>query len=139
MIKYALKCDEGHGFESWFASATAFDSLKSAGHVTCAVCGSGAVEKAVMAPRVTTDKARDPEVPATPKAKRPDLAKLRAEVEKNATYVGGNFAREARAQYLGERPGRPIYGEANAAEAKSLIEDGVPVAPLPFVPTRKAN
>ncbi|MEL6617610.1 MAG: DUF1178 family protein [Pseudomonadota bacterium] len=142
MIKYALKCTDGHGFESWFASASAFDGLKAAGHVTCIICGTSDVEKAIMAPRVSTGKADGPTEPATtpaPAPDLPDLAKMREAVEKNATYVGGNFAREARAQFLGDKPDRPIYGEANPAEAKSLIEDGVPVAPLPFVPTRKAN
>ena len=145
MIKYALKCDDGHGFESWFASAEAFDALKAAGHLSCAQCGSARVDKAVMAPRVATKKAdaegKAPPTPPAPQpdAVHPDLARMREHIEKNATYVGGNFAREARAQFLGDVPDRPIYGEANAAEAKSLIEDGVPVAPLPFIPTRKAN
>lgn len=67
------------------------------------------------------------------------LSKMRADIEKNATYVGGSFAKEARDMHLGDVPDRPIWGEANAKEAKALIEDGVPVAPLPFVPTRKAN
>lgn len=136
MIKYALKCDDGHGFESWFASADAYDSLKSAGHVACAVCGSTAVEKAIMAPRVAGGRDEDALAPSEVETK---LAKMRDAVEKNATYVGGNFAKEARAQFLGDVPDRPIWGEANREEAKSLIEDGVPVAPLPFVPTRKAN
>jgi len=67
------------------------------------------------------------------------LSRMRAEVEKNAAYVGGNFAREAREMFLGDAPDRPIWGEANAKEARALIDDGVPVAPLPFVPTRKVN
>lgn len=67
------------------------------------------------------------------------LSKMRAEVEKNATYVGRDFAKNARDMHLGDAPERPIWGEANAREAKALVEDGVPVAPLPFVPTRKVN
>lgn len=160
MIKYALKCSDGHGFESWFASAEAYDSLKAAGHVSCAVCGSADVAKAIMAPRVSTARAKvasapEPAHPSvadtasvpvasdagapTPEQLKQALTEMRTQVEKNATYVGGGFAKEARAQHLGDVPDRPIYGEANAAEAKALIEDGVPVAPLPFVPTRKAN
>lgn len=137
MIKYALKCDDGHGFESWFASADAYDALHSAGHVTCAVCGSASISKALMAPQVKSTHPVD-DAPAEDE-KAAALATLRAEVEANATYVGGNFAKEAREQFLGDVPDRPIFGEANAAEAKSLIEDGVPVAPLPFIPSRKAN
>jgi hypothetical protein len=67
------------------------------------------------------------------------LKQMRAEVEKNATYVGSGFAREARDMHLGNVPERPIWGEANAKEAKALIDDGVPVAALPFLPTRKVN
>ncbi|APX12047.1 DUF1178 family protein [Tateyamaria omphalii] len=142
MIKYALKCADGHGFESWFASADAFDSLTAAGHVSCAICGNADVSKAIMAPRVSSAKdAVASEQPLSKPASDVEaaMAKMRETVEKNATYVGGNFASEALAQHLGEQPDRPIWGEANREEAKRLIDDGVPVAPLPFVPTRKAN
>jgi len=147
MIKYTLKCADGHAFESWFASASAFDSLLVAGHLACMHCGSGQVEKAIMTPRVSTATATGDgamQAPSdTPVAARDDVAaalsRMRAEVEKNAAYVGGNFAREAREMYLGDAPDRPIWGEANAKEAKALIDDGVPVAPLPFFPTRKVN
>ncbi|WP_299164918.1 DUF1178 family protein [uncultured Tateyamaria sp.] len=145
MLKYTLKCDQGHGFESWFANAEAYDGLRAAGHVSCALCGSTTVDKAIMAPSVATARKRAP-ADAQPDAADPSpeqveaaLTKMRDEVEKNATYVGGNFAREARDMHLGDAPDRPIWGEANAREAKALIEDGVPVAPLPFIPTRKAN
>ncbi len=145
MIKYTLKCEDGHAFDSWFASADAYDSLLSAGHVVCAHCGKSRVDKAVMAPRVNTTTSREPEearsdaaLPVSNKAQSA-LARMRAEVEKNATYVGRDFARKARDMHLGDAPERPIWGEANAQEAKALIEDGVPVAPLPFVPSRKVN
>lgn len=146
MIKYTLKCEDGHGFESWFASAAAYDSLHASGLVACAQCGSVRVDKAIMAPRVSTDKAEahtPPPAEQGPAVSPGDvenaLKRMRAEVEKNATYVGGNFAREARDMYLGNVPDRPIWGEANAREARALVEDGVPVVPLPFVPTRKVN
>jgi hypothetical protein len=144
MIQYALKCDNGHQFESWFQSAAAFDALVKAGHVACVDCGSKAVEKALMAPRVTASRkkadAGAPQTVAGSQAEKEQaIAKLRADVEKNADYVGGKFADEARAMYLGNRPERAIYGEANLKEAKALIDDGIPVAPLPFIPKAKAN
>lgn len=146
MIKYTLKCADGHDFESWFASASAFDTLQGAGHLACVTCGSSRVEKAIMAPRVSTSKAVTvapsapaPQTPNTDADVEATLSKMRAEVEKNATYVGRDFASEARDIHLGDAPDRPIWGEANAREAKALIEDGVPVAPLPFIPTRKVN
>ncbi|WP_010139639.1 DUF1178 family protein [Oceanicola sp. S124] len=145
MIHFDLKCARGHGFDSWFQSSAAFDSLRLAGHVACPTCGSTEVEKALMAPRVRPSRTAAP-VPAaesTLRAPRNEaeaaLAELRRKVEENATYVGGNFAREARAIHEGAKPGRPIYGEAKPEEARALLEEGVPVLPLPFTPGRKAN
>lgn len=143
MIKYTLKCAQGHAFDSWFASADAFEGLRKARHLSCVTCGSSQVEKAVMTPRVATSKARRPEAPTSdgsvPQKVEAALSKMRDDVEKNADYVGRDFASTARDMHLGEVPEKPIWGEANAKEAKALIEDGVPVAPLPFIPRRKVN
>lgn len=129
MIKFSLKCTNDHGFESWFQSGSAFDSLNARGLVACPVCGATDVTKALMAPSVSTVPADLPE----------RIKALRAEVEAHSDYVGADFATQARAMYLGEIPDRPIHGEAAVAEAKALIDDGVPILPLPFLPTRKAN
>ncbi|WP_417206722.1 DUF1178 family protein [Antarctobacter sp.] len=140
MIQYSLKCAEGHQFDSWFQSASAYDKLRATGHVACAVCGSGEVEKALMAPRVghgDADKSKDLTTPKSPAEQA--LARLKAHVEANSDYVGGRFAQEARAMHAGDAPERPIWGEAKREEAKALIDDGIPVAPLPFTPTRKSN
>lgn len=145
MIKYSLKCDRDHAFESWFASAEAYDTLAKAGQLTCAVCGSAEVSKAIMAPRVRTEKAAQPseapvpEPPRTPAEAEAMLRAYRAHVEKHSDYVGNDFAREARAIHEGEAPERAIYGEAKPKDAKALIEDGIPVAPLPVLPSRKTN
>ncbi|MDW3222552.1 MAG: DUF1178 family protein [Paracoccaceae bacterium] len=141
MIQFALKCENEHTFDSWFKSASAFDALKASGHLSCAICGSSDVKKAIMAPRVSTATSDTPEKPLQTAMTEQEKAlnKMRQHVEKNADYVGPRFADEARSMYLGAAPERAIYGEANAAEAKALIEDGVPVAPLPFLPNRKAN
>ena len=135
MIRYALKCSDGHGFESWFQSAEAFDALSARGLVTCAACGTADVTKALMAPKVGGGVPTI-RMPASDVERR--LAALRAKVESEATYVGGRFAAEARA--IHESGGdRQVYGEANGAEVRALLEDGVPVAPLPFLPRSKAN
>ena len=147
MIRYALKCADDHAFESWFQSAAAFDALQAQGHVTCPLCGSARVDKALMAPAVRPASAdTPPDAPAArPKLTAPAnpveeaLAALRRQVEENSEYVGMNFAAEARRIHDGDAPARSIYGEARPDEAKKLIEDGVPVAPLPFLPPRKAN
>jgi hypothetical protein len=141
MIQFALKCENGHQFDSWFKSAGAFEALAASGHLSCTVCATTDVKKAIMAPRLSSrDAAADRGPVSLAQSKQQQaLAALRKHVEKNADYVGTNFAEEARSMYLGATPERAIYGEANGAEAKALIEDGVPVAPLPFLPTRKAN
>lgn len=141
MIQYSLKCENDHVFDSWFQSASAFETLERSGHLTCAVCSSTHVKKAVMAPRVATkDNQTPPAKLAEPQSEQQKaIAELRKKVEDNADYVGPKFADEARSMFLGTTPERAIYGEANGAEAKALIEDGIPVAPLPFLPNRKAN
>lgn len=133
MIRYGLKCVQGHEFESWFQSASSYDDLKAAGHVACAECGSSDVEKRLMAPALRSGLSE----PATPREKA--LAELRTHVEKNSEYVGMNFAAEARRMHDGDTPAKSIYGEARLEDAKKLLEDGVPVAPLPFLPPRRAN
>lgn len=149
MIQYALKCREGHSFDSWFQSAEAYDKLAAAGMIVCTVCGCTHVEKAVMTPRVrsaritnapenTSESGQIDVSSATPDIEKV-LTELRRKVEENSDYVGKAFANEARKMHLGDAPERPIYGEAKPEEARSLIEDGVPVAPLPFVPSRKTN
>jgi hypothetical protein len=143
MIRYALRCAEGHEFESWFRSAEAYDGLAARGLISCAVCGGGDVAKALMAPRVAAEgplvSAPVPAGPAAPEAGKLEraIARMRARVEKESTWVGDRFAAEARAIHEGERPERAIWGEAKPAEAKALIEDGIAVAPLPFGPRRK--
>jgi hypothetical protein len=139
MIHYALKCGCGHAFDSWFQSAEAFDKLAGAGHLTCSACGSAEVTKAVMAPRLATERAvRAPMAKQTTSTESP-LEKLRRHVEQNSEYVGSRFVQEVRQMHVGDAPERAIYGEASGAEAKSLIEDGIPIAPLPFMPSRKTN
>lgn len=166
MIRYTLKCVDGHGFESWFQSAAAYDRLAAAGQITCPQCGVSRVEKTLMAPQVRPAKSAanapdgygEPEGGAQAHGAYLDkatimggqlsraatpaeaaLAALRRHVETTADYVGSDFAQEARRIHDGEATERPIWGEARISEAKALIEDGIPVAPLPFRPTRKSN
>ena len=146
MIRYTIRCSADHSFDSWFQSAGAFDDLVSAGHLSCPVCGSASVEKALMAPAVRPARNRRASGPADDRPlsapgseAEAALAALRREIERNSDYVGLQFAAEARRIHAGDAPERSIYGEARPEEARALIEDGVPVAPLPFVPVRKTN
>ncbi|HDY94876.1 MAG: DUF1178 family protein [Sulfitobacter litoralis] len=152
MIKFSLKCERDHQFESWFKSAAAFDALAQAGHLTCAICGSPEVTKGMMAPRVSTGDARtnSPKDDTKPDTAVPVLSKpqselekalkaLRKKVESSSEYVGNNFVKEARAMHLGDAPDRSIYGEARLDEAVALIEEGIPLTPLPFRAKRSTS
>ena len=141
MINYTLKCDQNHTFDSWFKSAEAFEMLIKKSMVVCSECGSTKITKAIMAPSVSTSRKKDKtpqELEKRSKIKN-DILELKKKIEANSEYVGNNFANEARSMYLGETPERSIYGEAKADDAKKLIDDGIPVMPLPFLPAKKAN
>lgn len=149
MIRYALACEAGHNFESWFRESASFDAQAAAGLVECPVCGSAKVGKRIMAPSVArTD--RESVVPAAASAPGPAPAMalldekqsrlramaraLRAEIEEKTEDVGRRFPDEARAMHEGDQPQRSIRGEATAEEARALLEDGVPILPIPGLP-----
>ena len=144
MIKYALACEQAHEFESWFPSSEAFEAQRKRGFVTCPFCDSAKVEKQIMAPSVArTDKALTaPAREAQPVALlsekerelRAALRALREHVMKNAEDVGKGFVEEARKMHHGETEERSIYGEADLAEARALLDEGIDVLPLPVVP-----
>ena len=144
MIRYTLKCADGHGFESWFKSSDAFETLLASDMVACPMCGTHEVSKSLMAPRVPAKQNRRDDT-SQPMSAGPDpklekaLKELKDHVEKNSDYVGNKFADEARAMHLGEKPERSIYGEVKLDEAKKLREDGIPAVPLPFTPKQKTN
>nr|WP_047578015.1 DUF1178 family protein [Methylobacterium sp. ZNC0032] len=155
MIRYALTCDSAHEFESWFASSAGFEDQAKRGFVTCPVCNSAKVERAVMAPNVArTDlgpKAPQPVVeasaPAAPapapvalmsekeKAFREMVTALHRQVSENAEHVGKRFADEALKIHHGEAEERAIYGEATPDDARMLHEEGVDFLPLPRLPS----
>ena len=152
MIRYDLRCEKGHAFESWFQSSGAYDSQVKRKLVNCPNCGSVKVEKAIMAPRIVGKSKNRPapaEAPApdagsettAPLMMAPQEAELRAKlkelrdhVTKNADNVGESFPTEARKMHYGDIEHRPIYGEATPDEARSLIDEGIEVTPLPVLP-----
>ena len=160
MIRYSLRCERDHTFESWFQDSGAYDSQIRRKLVSCPVCGSAKVEKAIMAPRIASRKGRErPEAvpepaPAPTPAEAPGtsvsastplmmaqerelrakLKELRDHIIKNADNVGEKFPNEARKMHYGEIEHRPIYVEASPEEARALIEEGVEVSPLPVLP-----
>ena len=154
MIRYNLHCERGHAFESWFQSSQAYETQEKRQLVNCPSCGSAKVERAIMAPQIVSKKSRDRAAPAPPAAEattpaspastplmmaqerelRAKLKELRDHIVKNADNVGERFPNEARKMHYGDIEHRPIYGEASPEEARSLIEEGVEVSPLPVLP-----
>ena len=151
MIRYALACEKGHAFESWFQSSAAYDKQVKRGLVTCPVCSSAKVEKTIMAPRVAGAKkraaAQEPPAPEAPgpvamvspqeHELRKKLRELREHLVKNADYVGQKFPEEARKMHYGEIEHRSIYGEASPDQAKELHEEGIEFHPLPSLPDER--
>lgn len=152
MIVFDLRCaPQGHVFEAWFGSSSAFEEQRTRGLVSCPLCGSADVAKAPMAPAVGAKGNASPAsapseglfggAPEEVKKMLAAAAALQKTLLAGSESVGPRFAAEARAIHLGEADSRPIHGEATRAEAESLIEEGVPIAPLPFpvVPPGEEN
>jgi hypothetical protein len=158
MIRYALICDRGHDFESWFADSAAFDKQVKRKLVNCPLCGSVKVEKAIMAPSLAGARKRErqsepvstplPAAPALDKSPvamispqereiRTKLKELRDHLTKNADHVGAKFPEEARKMHYGETEHRSIYGEASPQQAKDLAEEGIEFHPLPILPDER--
>lgn len=151
MIRYALRCERGHDFDSWFQSSAAYDSQHKRGLVACPMCESTKVDKAIMAPRIARkgksksapqpvatsgDDASSTSLVMAPQERElvAKLRELRDHVLKNADDVGNKFPDEARKMHYGDIEHRAIYGEATAEEARALIDEGVEVASLPILP-----
>ena len=145
MIRYALSCENGHRFQSWFGGSQAFEKLLAANAVQCPQCGSAAVEKALMTPQVSTARKKDAKKDkvrlAANHAMRAEamaaMRKIRDHVTENADYVGEKFPEEARKIHYGESEERGIIGQAKPDEVKSLVDEGVSIAPLPDLPEDK--
>jgi hypothetical protein len=151
MIQYALVCDRGHEFASWFQDSMAYDKQARRKLIACPHCGSAKVEKAIMAPRISDAKRRaQPAAPSavpgtkeksqvamlSPQEKefRAKLKELRDHLTKNADHVGPRFPEEARKMHYGEIEHRSIYGEASPEEARRLADEGIEFHPLPILP-----
>lgn len=156
MIRYALACEAGHAFESWFRDSESFDLQQKSGFVTCPACGSARVEKRIMAPSVARTDLDRPALPApaempSPPTEPPSsapvalltereaafrdlLRAVRRHVVQTAEHVGPRFAEEARRMHDGLSEFRAIYGEATLEEAMALAEEGIEALPLPSLP-----
>ena len=139
MIRYALICEHEHEFEGWFGASDDFDAQSAQGLLECPLCGSRAVRKQIMAPAVAGTKRRGADDPPTANRQMmmEVMSRVRRHVEETFDYVGDTFASEARAIHEGKSEERGIYGEATPTEVKALVDDGVPVAPLPPAAPKK--
>jgi hypothetical protein len=136
MIRFALKCAADHEFEGWFRNGDGFDAQQQAGEIACPHCGDTDVEKALMAPAI--GRSRDGKPPISPAQLRAALVELRQQVETNCDYVGERFAEEARRIHYGEVDPHGIYGEATNEESRELVEEGIQVGRIPWIPTTDA-
>ena len=133
MIVFDLKCGIGHVFEAWFGSSADYADQQARGLVDCPICGDRAIAKAAMAPAVGAKGNRQGDVsPVAMKAAMAALAAAQSKALEGSQWVGAAFAGRARAMHEGVEDHAPIHGQATIAEAKALVEDGVPVAPLPL-------
>ena len=159
MIKYALICEADHEFESWFPDSASYDKQVKRGLVTCPVCDSAKISKAIMAPNVArkdqdrtiaadNDDSPSPAAPAAPAQNialldeqqqqlRGMIRELHEKIVANTDDVGENFPEEARKMHEGETPARSIRGKASFEEARELLEDGIPVLPIPDLPEER--
>jgi len=144
VIVFDLKCTRTHVFEAWFGSSSDYEDQRARGLLCCPICGDADITKAVMAPNIPAKGNRAPATAAAapdPKALMAALAQVQSKMLEGSQWVGLSFADKARAMHAGEESVAPIHGQASIAEAKALIEDGVPVAPLPLpvIPPEQCN
>ena len=136
MIKYILKCQNKHEFESWFLSSTEFERLKKKKLVKCIFCKSYDVEKSIMSPRVmslTKNQNKDLSTQREFIKIKKDLLKIRKFVEKNFEFVGDKFSEKVREVYYDKRTKKSIYGTATPEEREELAEEGIDLLSVPWV------
>lgn len=141
MIKYALTCEHEHAFEGWFGSSSDYDDQLARGLLECPVCATKAVRKQIMAPALAgvRQTVQDEQPGASRAVMMEAMGALRRHVEETFDDVGDAFATEARAIHEGRSEERGIYGQASLKEVRELVEDGVPIAPLPPEPPKKTE
>ncbi|GIS12092.1 MAG: DUF1178 family protein [Alphaproteobacteria bacterium] len=163
MIKYQLICDKSHEFEGWFGDSAAFESQQESGLLTCPVCGSADVRRALMAPNLASPKTRktdlaeqqpsaqpepqpQPQAPQQASAALPpaaarkmqelmsEMRALQTKIREECRDVGNDFAEEARKIHYGEVEPEGIYGQATAEEREALDEEGIEIMDMPWLP-----
>ena len=136
MIKYNLKCQNEHEFESWFSDSREFDNLKKKGLLECIYCSSKKISKSIMAPMISYSKDEEDQINAISKdfkKEKNKLLKLRKYIEKNFDYVGKDFSKKVREIYYDNKNEKGIYGTTTSKERKELAEEGIDLLSIPWV------
>lgn len=137
MIRYDLRCDKEHIFEAWFARSNAYDEQAASGVLSCPICSSRTISKAIMAPNIapkgSADRKEARKMAYAQAGMRHFMRKVREHVEQNADHVGAQFPEEARKIHYGERPAANIYGDATPEEVQELREEGIEIAAIPWI------
>ena len=136
MIKYNLRCNNNHEFESWFSNSNEFDNLKKKKLLECIFCASKKIDKSIMAPMVFGSKENNDEFKIfneNSKKERNKLLELRKYVENNFEFVGTNFSRKVREIYYDNKNKKMIYGTATSKERKELEAEGIDLLSIPWI------
>ena len=136
MIKYNLKCESGHEFESWFSGSEEFDKLNKKKLLECIYCSSKKIDKSIMAPMISSPKDRDDQIEIIGKDYKNEknkLLKLRRYIEKNFDYVGKDFSKKVREVYYDKKNKKAIYGTTTPEEREELAEEGIDLFSIPWV------
>ena len=136
MIKYNLKCNNDHEFESWFSNSTEFEKLNKKGFLECIFCSSKKIDKSIMAPSILNSKEKDNQIKIINKDFKDEknkLLKLRKYIEKNFDYVGKDFCKKVREVYYDKKSKKAIYGTTTAEERDELAEEGIDLLSIPWV------
>ena len=139
MISYTLRCANDHEFEGWFKDSAGFQAQRDLGDIECPICGDRTIEQGLSRPNISSGKTQVAARHDAARQMRAALKEFRSEVEKTHENVGENFAEEARKIHYGDAEARDIYGEASMEEANNLVEEGVKIAPLPWIEDSSDN
>ena len=136
MIKYNLKCENNHEFESWFSNSKEFDKLNKKDLLECIFCSSNKIKKSIMAPMITNSKVNEDQINTIDKNLKDEknkLFKLRKYIEKNFDYVGKDFSKKVREIYYDKKNNKAIYGTTTLKERKELADEGIDLLSIPWV------
>ena len=136
MIKYILKCNKDHEFESWFSNSDEFDKLNKKGLLECIYCSSKQISKSIMAPMVSNSKTNVEQnkiIKNNYRSEKNKLLKLRKYIENNFDYVGKDFSKKVREIYYDKKNKKAIYGTTTHEEREDLAEEGIELFSVPWV------